>query len=101
MGNAVGHWEGDTLVVDTIGLRTWWLDARDHMHSDALHLIERFTMTAPGRVAYQLTIDDPKIFTKPFDNTWEMRLMPDWQIEEYVCEDNNKDPELLDYLKKK
>src|SRR5207249_700222 len=97
MGNPVGHWEGDTLVVDTIGLRPWWLDARDHMHTDALHLIERFMMTAPGRVTYELTIEDPKIFTKPFVNTWEMRLMPEWQLEEYICEDNNKDPELLDF----
>jgi hypothetical protein len=95
MGDPRGHWEGDTLVVDTVGLRPWWFDARDHMHSVALHLIERFTMTGPDRVTYELTIDDPKIFTKPFTNTWEMRKMPDWQIEEYVCEDNNQDLDLI------
>jgi hypothetical protein len=100
MGNAVGHWEGDTLVVDTVGLRSWWLDARDHMHSDALHVIERFTMTGSQRMKYELTLDDPKIFTKPFSNTWEMRMMPNWELEEYICEDNNKDLELIKFLEK-
>jgi hypothetical protein len=100
MGNSVGHWEGDTLIVDTVGLREGWLDARDHMHTDALHLIERYTMTSGTRIKYELTIDDPKIFTKPFTHTWEMRLMPDWEIEEFVCEDNNKDIELIKFLEK-
>ena len=100
MGNSVGHWEGDTLIVDTVGLREGWLDARDHMHTDALRLIERYTMTSGTRIKYELTIDDPKIFTKPFTHTWEMRLMPDWEIEEFVCEDNNKDIELIKFLEK-
>ena len=100
MGNAVGRWEGDTLVVDTIGLRRWWLDARNHMHSDALHLIERFTMTSDTRMKYDLTLDDPRIFTRPYTNTWEMRMMPDWELEEFVCEDNNKDVELIKFLEK-
>lgn len=101
MGNAVGHWEGDTLVVDTIGLKAWWLDAQDHMHSDALHLIERFTMTSATKATYELTIDDPKIFTRPFTHSWEMRLVPDWELEEFVCEDNNKDIDLIQFLNKK
>ena len=100
MGNAVGHWEGDTLVVDTLGLRPWWLDARDHMHTEALHIVERFTMTGPQRMKYELTLEDPKIFTKPFTNTWEMRMMPNWELEEYICEDNNKDLELIKFLEK-
>jgi hypothetical protein len=101
MGNARGHWEGDTLIVDTVGIRPGWLDARDHMHTEALHLTERFTMTAADRIKYELTIDDPKIFTKPFTHTWEMRMMPDWEIEEFICEDNNKDLELIKFLDKK
>jgi hypothetical protein len=95
MGNSVGHWEGDTLVIDTIGLRPWWLDASDHMHSEQLHLIERYTMTDGLTAKFELTIDDPKIFTKPFSQTYAMHLKPDWELEEFVCEDNNKDLEIL------
>jgi hypothetical protein len=70
------------------------------MHSDALHLIERFTMTGPLTAKYELTIDDPKIFTKPFTNSWEIRMVPEWELEEFICEDNNKDVDLIKFLEK-
>jgi len=107
MGDAVGKWEGDTLVVDTIGLKAWQIDAFHGLdprfktdphwtqpgyrrHSDALHVIERFRKTDPTTVAYQMTIDDPKIFTKPWSQDYIMKLHPTWRILEQVCEENNR-----------
>jgi hypothetical protein len=91
-GDSVGHWEGDTLVVDTINFngRTR-LDTIGHPHSDALHVIERFTRTDATHIAYEVTIDDPKIFTKPWTNKRTFTLRTDWEIMEYSCEENNKD----------
>jgi hypothetical protein len=88
----VGHWDGDTLVVDTVNFngRTR-LDTIGHPHSDALHVIERFTRTDATHIAYEVTIDDPKIFTKPWTNQRTFTLRPDWEIMEYSCEENNKD----------
>lgn len=94
MGDSVGRWDGDTLVVDTTGLKEWALDAAhkpQHWHSDALHLIERFRRTDAKTIDYELTIDDPKIFTKPWTMKWNMTLHPDWKIFEQVCEENNRD----------
>ena len=91
-GDSVGHWDGDTLVVDTVNFngRTR-LDTIGHPHSDALHVIERFTRTDAGHIAYEVTIDDPKYFTKPWKNTRTFTIRPDWEIMEYSCEENNKD----------
>jgi hypothetical protein len=91
-GDSVGHWDGDTLVVDTINFngRTR-LDTIGHPHSDALHVMERFTRTDGTHIAYEVTIDDPKIFTKPWTNKRTFTLRPDWEIMEYSCEENNKD----------
>ncbi len=91
-GDSVGHWDGDTLVVDTVNFngRTR-LDTIGHPHSDALHVIERFTRTDDKHIAYEVTIDDPKIFTKPWTNKRIFTLRTDWEIMEYSCEENNKD----------
>ena len=91
-GDSVGHWEGDTFVVDTVNFngRTR-LDTIGHPHSDALHVIERFTRTDGKHIAYEVTIDDPKTFTKTWTNQRIFTLRPDWEIMEYSCEENNKD----------
>jgi hypothetical protein len=91
-GDSVGHWQGDTLVVDTVNFngRTR-LDTIGHPHSDALHVIEHFTRTDAGHIAYEVTVDDPKTFTKTWTNTRIFTLRPDWEIMEYSCEENNKD----------
>ena len=67
MGQSVGHWEGDTLVVDVTGLdeRTWFDRAGDY-HSDALHVVERYTPSSPDVLNYEATIDDPKVFSRPW-----------------------------------
>ena len=94
MGDSVGHWEGDTLVIDTIGLREWTLDATTNpatrYHSDALHVIERIQYTDPMTGSYRMTIDDPKIFTAPWSQDFGMKLHPTWKLYEQVCEENNR-----------
>jgi hypothetical protein len=67
MGQSVGHWEGDTLVVDVTGLddRTW-LDRAGNYHSDALHVVERYTPLGPNTLTYEATIEDPKVFSRPW-----------------------------------
>jgi len=91
-GDSVGHWEGDTLVVDTINFNgKTRLDTNGHPHSDQLHIIEKFQRTDLGHIAYEVTIDDPKTYTRQWKNTRIFNLRPDWEIMEYSCEENNKD----------
>jgi hypothetical protein len=92
MGNSVGHWEGDTLVIDTIGFndRTR-LDTIGHPHSQDLHTIERLTRTDAMHIAYEITVIDSKTYTKPFTNKRTFTLKPAWELMEYACEENNKD----------
>src|SRR3989442_6255826 len=94
MGDSVAHWEGDTLVIDTIGLREWTLDATTRpairYHGDALPVIERIQSQAPMTASYQITIDDPKIFTRAWSQDFGMKLHPTWKLYEQVCEENNR-----------
>ena len=67
MGWSVGHWEGDTLVVDVTGLGDGsWLDRAGSHHSSRLHVVERYTMTGPNHIQYEATIEDPEVLTEPF-----------------------------------
>ena len=91
-GNSVGRWDGDVLVVDTIGFNgNTRLDTVGHPLSDALHVIETFQRADAGHLAYTVTIDDPKTYTKPWKNVRTFTLRPDWELLEYSCEENNKD----------
>jgi hypothetical protein len=94
MGDSVAKWEGDTLVIDTIGLKEWILDAyheeTSRWHSDQLHLIERLKYTDPMTVSYQVTVDDPKIWTAPWNQEFQMKLHPTWSVFEFVCEENDR-----------
>jgi len=95
MGDSVGKWEGDTFVIDTIGLndRTW-LDTAGHQHTDNLHVIERMRRT-PDTILYEYTIDDPKMYAQPWKQERVLRPlkavhgMP--ELIEYVCTENNQD----------
>ncbi len=89
LGHSVGHFEGRTLVVDTIGFTDkTWLDMAGHLHSDALHLVERFTRSQDGQtLTYDVTIDDPAMYSKPWSApTKTHRLRNDMKIQEFVCE---------------
>jgi hypothetical protein len=91
MGYSVGKWDGDTLVVDSSGFNDQtWLDDGGHPHSDALHVIERFRRMDFGHMELGITIDDPKMYTKPWTVTVPYNLVPDTELIEYVCE-NEKD----------
>lgn len=91
-GDSVGKWDGDTLVIDTIGFngRTR-LDTIGHPHSAQMHVIERYSRPDMGHINYEITIDDPVTYTRPWKNTRVFTLRPDWEIMEYSCEENNKD----------
>ena len=91
-GFSIGKWEGDTFVVDSTGFNEKTnLDTVGHPHSDALHVIERFQRIDDKTMAYEVTIDDPKAYTKPWKNARTFTLRPDWEVMEYSCEENNKD----------
>jgi hypothetical protein len=89
MGYSVGKWDGDTLVVDTVGLKDiTWLDRRGHPHSDTLHVVGRFRRINHDRLQIDWTFDDPKAFTKPWTGQTIYRYHPDWTLEEFIsCED--------------
>jgi hypothetical protein len=91
-GDSVAKWDGDTLVIDTIGFngRTR-LDTIGHPHSAQIHVIERYLRTDEGHISYEILIDDPVTFTKTWKNNRIFTLRPDWEIMEYSCEENNKD----------
>ncbi len=93
MGDSIGTWQGDTLVIDTVNLtdRTW-LDDHGDRHSNALHVTERWKRISANKLHYEETIDDPKFYTKPWTVGWDIPLAPrDWVVMEYACTDNNKD----------
>ena len=90
-GDSVGHWEGDTLVIDTVNFNgKTRLDTIGHPHSEQLHLVQRFSRPDLGHINYEVTVDDPKTFTKPWTNTRTFTLRTDWEMMEYSCEENNK-----------
>jgi hypothetical protein len=88
MGDSRGHWEGNTLVVDVRNLdeRTWF-DQAGNFHSDALHVVERYSLFDPDHILYEATVEDPKVFTRP----WKMRMPlyrlvdPNAALLEYEC----------------
>ncbi len=99
-GDSIGKWEGDTLVVDTVGLddRTW-LDTAGHEHSDQLHLVEHFQKVDANTIKWTVTFEDPKYFTEP----WSVALpiaRQNTEIMSYSCEENEKDRAHLRRAKK-
>jgi hypothetical protein len=86
-GYSAGKWDRDTLVVDTVGLNeNTWLDDGGHPHSDALRITERFRRPDFGHMQVQITIDDPKTYTKPWTVTIPWQLLPDTELLDWVCE---------------
>jgi hypothetical protein len=88
MGHSVGRWEGDTLVVDVSHFNGKnWFDRAGNFHSDALHLVERFTLVTPDVIRYEVTIEDPKVFTRPWKISMPIyrRMEPNAQVMEYRC----------------
>jgi hypothetical protein len=89
MGDAIGKWDGDTLVVDTVGFNDkTWLDNDGHPHSEDLHVVERIRRVNHDTLTIDTTIEDPKAYTKPWGGHAIYELKPDWNLGEMVCEDN-------------
>jgi hypothetical protein len=95
-GYSVGRWEGDTLVVDVTGFRDeGWLDAFGHPYSDAMRVTQRFRRPNFGTLEVQITVDDSKMYNKPFSFKVNQRLLPDTDILEAFCENEKDRPRLL------
>ena len=91
-GDSIGHWEGETLVVDTTGFNDkFWFDYLGHPHTEKLHTVERYKRTDLGNIAIEVTIDDPGAYTKPFTTVGRARLLPGGEIMEYICNENDRD----------
>jgi hypothetical protein len=90
MGQSVGHWEGDTLVVDAKGFNdSTWFDRAGNFHSDALHVVERYRLQGPNVLMYEATIEDPNVFSKPWKISMPIyrRLEKNAQILEFKCQE--------------
>ena len=96
-GHSIGRWEGDTLVVETVGLNEkFWIDTRGTPHTEKLKFTERFTRTDMNTLQYQATIDDPGAYTAPWTTqVFNMRFAANVDLFEYICQDNNLGPELM------
>ncbi|HVZ22694.1 MAG TPA: hypothetical protein VG871_16585 [Vicinamibacterales bacterium] len=92
IGTSIGRWDGDTFVVETRGFngRTN-LDTVGHPHSDQLRLTQRFTRTDARHLTYEVVVEDPVTYTRPWTNVRTFTLRPDWELMEYSCTENNKD----------
>jgi hypothetical protein len=88
-GRSVGRWQGDTLVVDTIGIKEY-VRFRDVPHTRDMRVTERFRLVAPDILWDEITIEDPEMLEKPWTVTFAYRRMPDYELLEYVCEDNRE-----------
>jgi hypothetical protein len=89
MGHSIGKWDGDTLVVDTVGFNDkTWLDRDGHPHSDQLHVVERFHRVDRDDMTIDINIEDSKALVKPWKTQLNFQLKPDWDIMELVCTDN-------------
>jgi len=88
MGDSRGHWDGDTLVVDVTAFNdSTWFDNAGNFHSTALHVVERYTRTGPDTLTYEVTIEDPKVFTRPWKMSMPLyrRLEKNVQLLDYEC----------------
>jgi hypothetical protein len=91
-GYSAGHWDGDTLVVETTGFRDLgWLDVEGSPLTESGKLIERFRRPDFGHLEIEVTIDDPKAYTKPWTVTVHQRIMLDTDLIEFICQENEKD----------
>lgn len=92
MGYSIGHWDGETLVVESSGfVGDNWLDNNGHPGTESLRLTERFHRRDYGHIDLLLTIDDPKAYKKPWTVHLQLNLNPDTDLIEYVCDENEKD----------
>ena len=92
MGDSIARWDGDTLVVDVVGFNTdTWLSGVGTVHTDKLHVVERYQFVDAETVMLEATIEDPGALTRPWKTYFTLRLKPGERIREYECGHNNED----------
>lgn len=92
-GHSIGHWEGDTLVIDTVGFNErFWLTRGGVPHTSKAHLIERISRPNFYRLRYEVTIDDPGAYTRTWSGGWYLRWSAGNEPFDYLCQENNRDP---------
>jgi hypothetical protein len=89
-GTSIGRWEGDTLVVETVGFSDHVEITRGVPHTDKMKIVERFRLTDPDTMTFETTITDPGVLTAPYTTTSTLRRHRNWTISEYICEENNR-----------
>ena len=91
LGHSVGRWEGDTLVIDTVGFNEGtWIDRAGHPHTDQMHVTERITRPSKNILHFEATIDDPGAYTKPWSFAWDIPWRAGQELQEYICQENNQ-----------
>ena len=95
-GHSTGAWQGDTLVVDTVGFNEkFWIDRQGTPHTEKLRMTEKLTRTDSNTIKYEVTIDDPGAYTKPWTSGFNLRWTANSELFEYICQDNNYASELM------
>jgi len=95
-GHSIGWYEGDTLVIDTVGFNeTFWLDRRGLPHTNQMHVTERFTRTDQATIKYETLVDDPGAYTEPWKGGFNLRWEAGTELFEYVCQQANYATELM------
>ncbi|MDC0598965.1 hypothetical protein OAP18_03920 [Gammaproteobacteria bacterium] len=90
-GHSVGRWEGDTLVIDTVGYNEkTWLDFGGHMHTEQLHTVEYITRPDKETLHYESVIDDPGAYSEPWTIAWDINWSEGQELADYICQENNK-----------
>jgi len=90
-GHSVGRWEGDTLIIDTVGYNERsWIDFGGHMHTEKLHTVERITRPEYDRLHYEVTIEDPDAYAAPWTAAWDIPWHEGQELAEYICQENNQ-----------
>ena len=91
-GDSIGRWEGETLVIDTVGFNDrFWFDFAGRPHTEQLHTVERVRRPDLSSLEEEVTVEDPAAYTKPFTLAAKMPLLAGQEILEYICNENNKD----------
>jgi hypothetical protein len=91
-GHNVGHWEGDTLVIDRVGFNEQsWLDQESHPHSEKLHVVERYKRPDLGHLETEVTVEDPGVLARPYTTKRVSELAPTEDLYEFICPENNRD----------
>jgi hypothetical protein len=95
-GHSTGKWEGDTLVVDTVGFNeAFWMDRRGMPHTEKLHTIEKFTRTSLQQIRYEVTVEDPGVYTAPWSSSMTLGWNDGQELFEYICQQSNYAGELM------